>query len=219
MQDKGSAVSETSKAVGRRHRRAEERQRLMAAILTVSGEVGYRQATVTKVARRAGASRAQFYRHFRDRADCFAVAHEAEVAQLCRRLTAAADGRPSRAEGILAALAELFDFVTARPLLARAVFREVYTARGRALASYEEALERLSHAYDDACRETPASRHSPPPEAAAFMIGAVEALVSSRLDEGRGDSLQESLPELTYLLLLPYRGEQAAREASEYGSS
>lgn len=187
----------------------------MAAILTLSGEVGYREATVAEVLRRTGISRARFYRHFGDRAGCFAAAHEAEVARLCQRLSAAADSRPSRAEGVPAALAELFGFIAECPFRARAVLGEVYLARGRALANYEEALERLSRAFDHACRETSASRHSPPPEAAAFMIGGVEALVRSRLDAGRGESLRESLPELTYLLLLPYRGERVARATAE----
>jgi AcrR family transcriptional regulator len=216
MEDKGSAVSKTSKAVGCG---PDERQRMMTAMLILSGKVGYRRTTVAGVVERAGASRDRFYRHFRDRSDCFAAAHEAEVGRLCRRLTAATGCRRGCADGVRAALEELVRLVAEHPLLARAVFKEVYTARGRALASYEEALERLSRAFDGACRETSASRHSPPPEAAAFMIGAVEALVRSRLDADGPESLTEALPELTYLLLLPYHGERVAREAARSSHS
>jgi len=60
-----------------------------------------------------------------------------------RALIAPAKRQSSWREGIRAALRELFAFVTELPLAARAIFNEVYSARGTALVKHEEILERL----------------------------------------------------------------------------
>jgi AcrR family transcriptional regulator len=210
MRAKESVASKSINRAARERIRARERERLMAAMLEVSGEVGYRNATVHRVLERSGGHRAQFYRHFRDRADCFAAAHAAEVERLYTSLLAAARQQPSWREALRASLQELFRFAAERPLAARAILREVYVARGQALANYEEVLERLSRAIDSARRETSGSRHSPPPETASFMVGAIEEFVRAQLGAHRQGQLAAATPALMHLLIGPYLGDAAA---------
>lgn len=183
----------------------------MAAMLELSGEIGYNRATVRRVLERSGGHLGQFYLRFRNREDCFAAAHEAEVERLYSALVAAGHEQPSWREGLRAALSELFGFAVERPQIARAILSEVYVAGGAAQVKHEEVLERLASAIDGACRETE-SRHSPPPLTAPFMVGAIERSVRARLAAGDPERLWAALPELMHLMVAPYLGEEAARE-------
>jgi AcrR family transcriptional regulator len=211
MQDQGSAASKRTIASALERRRLAEREQIMEAMLALSGEVGYEHATVGRVLELSGGNLGQFYASFDNRSACFVAAHEAELERLYVRMRDAAVAEADWADGLRAALTALFAFAVEQPLIARALFSEVYAAGGPALDKHEEFLERLSRAVDGACRETSESRHTPPPATASFMVGAIEELVRSRLVSGPPEQLWGALPELMHLVVLPYRGEQAAR--------
>src|SRR4249920_2085818 len=88
---------------GRRVRRA--RERLLEAMLLVSGERGYEHISVQDVIERAQASRATFYKHFDDKEDCFAQAYGDAAEWLYRRLTGVAKRQPTWREGLRAGMA------------------------------------------------------------------------------------------------------------------
>ncbi len=206
-----SRATKTASAAAHEQRPSPARERLQVAMLEVSGEVGYRNASVGRVLERSGGHRSQFYSYFRDRADCFTAAHATEVERLCSQLLGAGRAQPSWREGLRAGLAELVRFAIERPLVARGILREVYVARGPALVKHEEVLERLTHAVDSARREIP-SRQAPPPMTASFMVGAVDELVRARLAEDDPQGLSAAMPELMSLLVAPYLGDDIARE-------
>jgi AcrR family transcriptional regulator len=212
MREKGSVASQPTIGAAAEQRRVRERERIMAAMLEVSGELGYRRATVRRVLERSSGHQSQFYGQFSNKADCFAAAYETEAENLYSTLLDAANNQSSWREGLRAGLEELFGFVTERPLIARATLREVYTAGGPALAKHEEILERLSRAIDGACRETSESRHALPPLAASFMVGAIEGFVRAQIAAHRPERLWAAMPELMHLLVAPYLGDEAARE-------
>ena len=62
------------------------RQRLLQAVLEVSGELGYEQVAVRHVIERAKGSRATFYKNFDDLQDCFTQAHRDASEWLYQRL-------------------------------------------------------------------------------------------------------------------------------------
>jgi AcrR family transcriptional regulator len=64
-----------------------QRERLVAAMAEVCAEVGYAEATVSAVAKRAGVSSLTFYKQFADKRDCMLAAHR----QLLGRLLEAID--------------------------------------------------------------------------------------------------------------------------------
>jgi AcrR family transcriptional regulator len=207
------AADETVPAVvpfpGRRVRRA--RERLLEAMLLVSGERGYEQISVQDVIERAEASRATFYKHFEDKEDCFAQAYGDAAGWLYQRLTGIAKRQPSWREGLRAALAELLEFCAHQPALARALLVEAHAAGGAALAEHDVLMERLSHAIDGARRETP-SRQAPPPVTATFMVGAIETLVRTKLMGDEPETAPEMLPGLLHFVVMQFYGEDAAWE-------
>lgn len=184
-------------------RAAAVRAQIMAAMLEVCGERGYRAVAVREVIERYGGYRSQFYGHFASKADCYAAAYEAEAERLYGAL-AAAEG--SWRERLRRALEGLGRFACEHPALARGLLVEVQVARGRALEVHQEVFERLTRAIDGARREK-GSRHSPPPVTAAFMVGAIEGSVTSALVRGEPESFAAAVPEMVEMIASTYFGE------------
>jgi AcrR family transcriptional regulator len=191
------------------HTRRRPRERLLEAVLLVSGEQGYERISVQDVIERAQASRATFYKHFDDKEDCFAQAHHEAASWLYRRLTGVARRQDGWREGLRAGLAELLEFCANRPALARALLVEVHAAGGAALAEHSLLMERLSRAIDSARREIP-SRQAPPPVTATFMVGAIETLVRAKLMSDEPETAPEMLPGLLHFVVMQFFGEDAA---------
>jgi AcrR family transcriptional regulator len=187
------------------------RERLLEAVLLVSGELGYEQVAVKHVIERARASRATFYKYFEDREDCFAQAYGDAGEWLHRRMLGAAKRQSTWREGLRAALAELLEFCANQPAIAKAVFVEVHAAGEQALAQRRDLMERLSRALDSARREI-SSRQAPPPVTSTFMVGAIDTLVCAKLMDGDAAHAPEMLPGLLYFVVMQYFGEEAAWE-------
>lgn len=195
-------------------RDAEVRCRFKHAALETSGEVGYRRLTVARVLERSGGSRARFYSHFTSKADCYAAAYEVAIERFSDDLLSAAGAEPSWRQGLRTALDHLARFVSEKPLLATGLLAEVHVAGEPALAKRKEVFERLTRAVDSARREN-GSRHSPPPIAAEFIVRAFEESVVSALARGIPEEFPLAVPDLTYLAVSVYFGEEAAGEELE----
>ncbi len=187
------------------------RERIMQAALEVCGERGYRDATVQDVLDRYGGHRQQFYAHFANKAECYAAAYEFEVERLYARLQARSTAEPSWQRSLVAVLYGLADFLCVRPTFARGLLVEVHVAGGPALLKRLEVFERLTRAVDGARHETE-SRHSPPPVTATFMVGAIEAAVTSALSRGEPGDFAAAVPELAQMVLAAYFGDEIASE-------
>lgn len=193
------------------HGKRRARERLLEAMLLVSGEMGYERVSVQDVIERAKASRATFYKHFGDKEDCFVAAYSEATEWLYQRLEAVAKGQQGWKEGLRAALAELLEFCANQPAIARAVFVEAAAAGGDAMAQHDLLMERLSRAVDGARREI-SSRQAPPPITAAFMVGAIETLVRAKLMSDEPETAPELLPGILHFVVMQFYGEQAAWE-------
>ena len=166
---------------------AAPRERLLEAMLLVSGELRLRAGRGPGRDRAGRASRATFYKHFEDNEDCFAQAYHDAAEWLYQRLIGVAKRQPTWREGLRAAHGG-----AARVLRQPAGDRQS-AASSRCtppaalrLPSMSVLMERLSRAIDGARREIP-SRQAPPPVTATFMVGAIETLVRAKLmsDEPR----------------------------------
>jgi AcrR family transcriptional regulator len=183
----------------------------MEATLEACGQHGYRDVSVQDIIDRYGGYRYQFYLHFQSKAECYAQAYELEAERRYRALAAAVAARATWSQGLVAVLAALGDFLESRPALARGLFVEVHVAGGPALLKRMEVFERLTRAVDSARRETE-SRHSPPPVTATFMVGAIEAAVTSVLLRDEPEAFLTAVPELAEMVLAAYFGDELAAE-------
>ena len=187
------------------------RERLLEAMLAACGELGYEKTTVQDAIERARTSRATFYKHFADKEDCFAQAYDAAGEWLYARLVGAAGRRPGWRQGLRAAIAELLEICANQPQVAKALIVEPHAAGGRALEQHNRLLQRLADALDAAPRE-PSARPGPPAVTSSFMVGAIEALLRTKLMAGEAERVPEMLPGLLYFAVVQYYGEEAAWE-------
>jgi AcrR family transcriptional regulator len=205
-------------------RRAESAQRsddpvraeLMEAMLIACGERGYREVAVKDVLARNGGHRVQFWQHFESKEECFARAYEEWADRLLAELLGAAAAAADWRGGMRAALAAFFDFIDARPLLARSLLLDADVAGGPALAKREQVLERLGVAIDSANEQLdPDDR--PPPLTGLFVAGGIATYASEQLAAGAAGAPWQGLPELMRFATAPYFG--AAAAAAEFAAA
>jgi AcrR family transcriptional regulator len=162
-----------------------ERGRLLDAICAVAGEIGYRQTTVRMISDRAGVSHRVFYELFRDREDCLLAAFDRDMDGLALTVLPAWKSE-------------------------RLVFAEALAAGQRVLARRAAVLGRLAEAIDEG-RTGHERPDEIPPLAAEGMVGAAFTLIHSRLCDPRCEGvLVELLGPLMAMIVLPYRGREAA---------
>jgi AcrR family transcriptional regulator len=192
---------------------AVQRERLLAAMLRATAELGYREVSVQEVLDRAGVSRPTFYEHFENKEACFLAAFDTAAARLRERVeTAALDGQGWR-ERLRLGLEELLHFVSEDPDAAMSLIVDARGACHDALARRDELLDHFSSCLDSMVRaEVPAGEPAPSAIAAAGIVGGVEALLYSRLNRGEADDVESLLPPLMYFAVLPYEGHQVASE-------
>jgi AcrR family transcriptional regulator len=186
----------------------------MEGALIAAGEIGYRDASVRTILDYSGGHRAQFYKDFASKDDCFAQAYEVWIERLGADLLEAAITAGGWEAGVRAALASLFEFIVARPAIARSLFVEVQVAGGPALAKREEALERLACAVDSV-RDEIDPNELPPAATGDFVIGGIDACVCEVLTAGDPKRIWEAMPELMHLVVGSYFGKEAGEAASD----
>lgn len=192
---------------------AVQRERLLAAMLRATAELGYREVSVQEVLDRAGVSRPTFYEHFENKETCFLAAFDSAATRLRERLERAGlDGENWR-ERLRLSLGELLRFVAEDPDAAMSLIVDGRAASPEALTRRDELLDHFSSCLDTQVRaEAPGGEPAPSAIAAAGIVGGIEALLYSRLNHGEADDLSPLLPALMYFAVLPYEGHEAASE-------
>jgi AcrR family transcriptional regulator len=187
---------------------------MLAAALEAVEESGYERMTVAQVISRAKVSRKTFYDVFADREDCFLAALEQTVSQVGKSVRAAYEREGAWRDGIRAGLIELLAFLDNEPALARFCLVEALGAGPRVLERRGELLEELAEIVDRGRFVTNAVRE-PPEVAAEGVVGAVFAVLHTRVLEGGREPFISLLGSLMNITVLPYLGARAAsRELS-----
>ncbi len=192
--------------------RAVQRERLLAAMLRATAELGYRELSVQDVLERAGVSRPTFYEHFENKEDCFLAAFDVAAARLRRRLEAAGEGGETWRERLRPVLAELLRFVTDEPDAAMTLIVDARAACPPALLRRDELLDHFASCLDTQVRAEAPAGETPSAIAAAGIVGGIEALLYSRINRGEADGIESLLPSLMYFAVLPYEGQAVASE-------
>lgn len=190
-----------------------QRERLLAAVVRVTVAKGYEATTVADILGEAGVGRESFYELFDDKLDCMLAAHKLLVDSLEERVRAVyfTDGPWSLR--MRAALAATLDWFAADPEVARFTLVELSTVGPAFRPRFQAAFAR-----GVALLEEGAGADGPEPELAqayTLAVGAILARIYEEVVLGRGAELPRLLPDLTYELLVPFLGEEPAREAAE----
>jgi AcrR family transcriptional regulator len=190
-----------------------QRERILAAILRATAELGYREMNVQDVLVRAGVSRPTFYEQFKNKEHCFLTAFDSVAAKLRRRV----DGAVATAEGswrerLRSGMEELLGFVAEEPDAAATLVVEARAACPEALVRRDELLDHFAACLDRNVRGELPEGFAPSAISAAGVVGGVEALLYSRLNREETADLDSLLPSLMYFAVLPYEGHEAAAE-------
>jgi AcrR family transcriptional regulator len=193
--------------------RAVQRERVLAAALRATAELGYREVSVKDVLDRAGVSRPTFYEHFANKEDCFLAALDAAALRLRTRLDAVAgEGDESWRDRLRLELEELLRFVEEEADAAMALVVDARAASTAALLRRDELLDHFAACIDRQVRDGLPDLPPPSSIAAAGIVGGIEAVLYSRLQRGDCDDFMSLLPSLMYFAVLPYEGHEAANE-------
>ncbi len=192
---------------------AVQRERLLAAMLRATAELGYREVSVQDVLERAGVSRPTFYEHFENKETCFLAAFDSAATRLRERIERTFGEGENWRERLRSGLDELLSFVAEDPDAAMSLIVDGRAACPQALTRRDELLDHFASCLDTQVRsETSESEPAPTAIAAAGIVGGIEALLYSRLNRGEADDVQSLLPSLMYFAVLPYEGHEVASE-------
>ena len=183
---------------------------MIAAAVQAVEEVGYARMTVAQVIARAKVSRKTFYDVFVDREDCFLAAFERAVAQMRLLVVEAYEAEANWREGIRAALTRMLQFMDEEPGLARLCVLEALGAGPRALEVRARVLDELAAVVDHGRSVGGAGTREPPQVTAEGIVGAVFAVIHTRLLEQRPEPFARLIGPLMSMIVLPYLGVRAA---------
>jgi AcrR family transcriptional regulator len=193
-----------------------QRTRMLAATVEAVEEVGYARLTVAQVIGRARVSRKTFYDLFDDREDCFLAAFDEAVEQLGELVSEAYLAESRWREGIRAGLLALLRFMDDEPGLARMVIVEALGAGPRVLERRAEVLEHVKETIDSgragAGARVSRATEEAPDVTAEGVIGAVFAVLHTRLLARGREPFSALLGPLMSMIVLPYLGPRAASQ-------
>lgn len=187
-----------------------QRQRLIRAVPSVVREKGFVGMTVEDLAGRAGVSRKTFYENFHDKRDCFLAAYRQSAQELAAVVASGAAAGADWPEEVSSALAALLRFFAARPDVAHMGVIEVMAAGPEALAERDAAVAAFAALLGD---EPLASAREAPRLLLETIAGAISQLIYAAVLAGRAEALEDLLPTIMYMVLVPMHGplEAAAR--------
>ena len=182
----------------------------MEAMLDLVFEHGYDGVTVEEIADRAGGGVADFGQHFADKQDC-AVAVLEELAENNLRAVRGAFDREDRWPDSLRAAAHAHvRWILENPKKMRFGLLETLWA-GEMTSALRDSLFRAYIEMVDAGREAAPDPDAVPAYTAEAVVGSITQVVVRNMGKPGGGDLPSQVPEMMYLAVRPYLGEEAAR--------
>jgi AcrR family transcriptional regulator len=174
---------------------ADQRRRLMAALVDVVAEKGYTATTIADVSARAGVSRKAFYAHFANKEACFLETYDEIVAAGVRRI-ARMDGKlDGLSAGARSSIGALLELAIENPNVLRLVMIEVSAVGPAGVARHE----RLLAGYEDVLRESlglsPTSGTIPNPVLRA-IVGGLSKVLYTHVQSGKHEQLRDLLSDI-----------------------
>lgn len=189
---------------------ASERGRICAALLALVAARGFSRVDVESVCARAGVDPPVFYAHFLDVDACFTVVWEQTNELLVEAMTDAFAAPGPWRERIRAALGAGLRFLAAEPQAAALYVGDGLFAARPVRGRHQSAMRCLAQMIDRG-REEATVPVRDPERIAEALAGGIWHWVHYAVTADPAQ-LPARLPEMTYFVVLPYLGREAARE-------
>jgi AcrR family transcriptional regulator len=175
---------------------ANQRERLLAATVSVVAEKGYERTRVADLVAVSGVSRSAFYKHFENKHDCFLTTLDAVTGLAAPALLESFRKTSGTWDERLQTMLEtLVTSVAAQPAAARFVWVEGYAAGPEAVRHIEQFDEKVEDIVIEALGESP-ERAALPRDVVRAVCGGLRKIVNTRVREGREKELFELIPDL-----------------------
>ena len=189
-----------------------QRARVLVALGEVVVERGAGGATVAHIVARAGVSRRTFYELFADREDCFLAAFDQAVERAAARVVPAFAGPGRWRERVRAALVAGLEFLEEEPELGALCVVHALGAGPQALERRAAVVRVLIEAVEEGGAQARRGRDAPERLVAEGVVGAVLAVLHTRLIEPSRTPLPGLAGPLMGMIVLPYLGSVAAEQ-------
>jgi len=192
-----------------------QRERILHATAQVIRVKGYANITVADIVATAGVSREVFYSHFRSRREAFTETHDLVFEQIMATTAgvflASSGDWPEQVWESGRAFAEFF---VAASSFAHFAFVESYALGPAGARRTDDAILAFTVFLEEGFRCRLEASQLPQLVAEAIAAGAMET-AAFHVRHGRGGDLLGVLPLITYVILAPFTGTNAAREFVE----
>jgi AcrR family transcriptional regulator len=169
---------------------------------------GYDTCTVAMIARRAGVSQAEFEAMFGSKEECAIAVFDRFMVDFNREVGDAFASRPGWPENLRAAAWAAARYQEAHPRELRFGAVGMLWASELMQTRREQAFRRFVDMVD-AGRALAGDPEAVPQFTAEGVIGSIAAMITRRTQAGRVSPV-EFVPDLMYLAVVPYLGEEAA---------
>jgi AcrR family transcriptional regulator len=188
-----------------------QRDRILAAVAEACSAEGYGEMSVEDIIAEAGVSRRTFYEHFKNKEHAFLAAYDAVVVQLFGRVNGAVESAETLQDKIRAGLSAFLGFLASEPAFARMCIVDVLAAGPEAVARRDGAMRGFSQLILENVRAEIGNDAPPALDVIAeTVVGGIYEVVYARVLHREFDELPRLVPDLVYVLLLPFIGQRAA---------
>jgi AcrR family transcriptional regulator len=184
---------------------------LAAALIEVVARRGYHEASIEEILARAGVEREEFDLHFAGKEDALLRVFESVIENFKCRAGRAYASFPTWPGSLRAAAYEVVAWIEDNPHGYEFGMLRVLDA-GEAARLRREELFTWCASLIDAGREVAPDPDAVPRAAPLIAVGAVVEMLSLHAAGELEAGLAETVPKLMYGAVLPYLGEEAARE-------
>ncbi len=187
----------------------QERERIFGAVTHLAARDGYAALSIGGIAAAAGISRRRCEAQFEDARRCFLAAIEDRTHRLLANSHTEGTASCDWAEGLHRALTAFCAYLVADSAFARAAFVELLGAGPEGVRVREALMACATEGF----RASAPSGQRPGALAAEASVGAVWGIVHQHVARGATAHLPDIAPLLSFVLLAPVIGEQAAVRA------
>lgn len=166
---------------------ADQRKRLLAAMIEAIDERGFVACTIADIVERAGVSRRTFYEHFQSKEECLLATYDDLIATLLEDVDITErrdDGPDDGLTRLEAVIRTLFETAIEMPAAARLVCVELAAAGAPGIDRWAQDASRLAEHVSRILNDQAGSPELPQPVARA-IIGAVRNILYSRVRRKR----------------------------------
>jgi AcrR family transcriptional regulator len=186
-----------SQALPREEVAADQKQRLLLAMIDAVGEKGYRATTISDLVGRAGVSRKTFYEHFENKQECLLATFDVIAEDGRRRAVEAyleAESKGLQA-AVEASIRALFEATIGNPGAARLNMVEIVAAGPAGIERRELAVEQYRRFVRTMLEQEPEDPRVPDTVVRGVM-GGLSRILYSRVRHGRRAELRQLVPDL-----------------------